>query len=851
MHKIFAPKDPAVSEMEREHAALVRQLAPQGMVLLENDGTLPLAGPERLALYGRGVRHTVRGGTGSGDVNARETVTVEEGFKKAGFTLTSGPWLDALDRELAAAEKVHEEELAAAMKAGGKSPIIIYFEHPFVAPPEPVIPAETGDLAVYVISRNSGEGKDRSAEPGDYYLSGREEENLRTLRKSYRRLVVVLNVGGVMDTAFLRDLKPNALLHMSQAGAGGGDALADALLGLTPPSGRLTDTWALGYGDYPSSATFGKNDGDLDREPYGEDIFVGYRYFDTFGKEVAYPFGYGLDYTDFRLTCAGAEADKRGLRIRAKVENVGSRPGRFVAQAYATPPAGHLAKPLQTLIAYGKTRLLQPGESQELELTCTLRELASFCEKKSAWVLEPGEYILRLGRHSRDSHVAAVLRLDDLAVLETVGRFMKPEEELKLLRPDERTKPIRFPGEEAEKAAAPVLELKAGDIPCIRRAWVKPILPRPRKEAVTLEDVSLGRRTALEWAVQQTDEALAGLVVGAGGNQSMVGSASVHVPGAAGETGSHIPGVPPMILADGPAGLRLTPHFQLLKNGKILQLENRFAALMGEDPEKEDTTGAEDYYQYATAIPIATLLAQSWDTELVKACGRLVGKEMEKFGVTLWLAPGMNIHRNPLCGRNFEYYAEDPLVAGYTAAAMTLGVQETPGVGTTPKHYACNSQEDNRAYENSLVSTRALREIYLRGFELCVRLSQPMSLMTSYNCINGTHSANHWDLLNGVLRRDWGFKGFVMTDWGTTGNSGMEMAEGEDSVPALCIRAGNDLIMPGNPADIRDILDSLAGKTDHPLSREDLVLCAARIFAVLAGSNLAPAPIRWSGRYVG
>ena len=848
MSKIFAPMDPAVSRMEEEHKALVRRLAPQGMVLLENDGTLPLAGPEKVALYGRGARHTVRGGTGSGDVNARETVTVEQGLLRAGFTVTTGPWLDTLDRELAAAEDAHEKELAAAMKAGGKNPIIIYFEHPFRAPEEPVIPAETGDLAVYVISRNSGEGKDRDNAPGDYLLSPREEENLRTLRRNYRRLVVLLNVGGVLDTAFLRELKPNALLHMSQAGAGGGDALADAILGATPPSGRLTDTWALRYEDYPSSATFGKNDGDLDREPYGEDIFVGYRYFDTFGKEVAYPFGYGLDYTDFALAPAGAEAGPTSLRIRARVENIGRRPGRFVAQAYVTPPAGHLAKPRQMLIAYGKTRLLQPGEVQELELRCSLRDLASFCETRSAWVLEPGEYVIRLGRHSRDSHVAALLRLDELAVLETVGRRMAMQEDLELLRPGEGVAPLQFPGEAAEKAAAPVLELKAEKIPSIRCAAVKQAIPDGKGTPVTLEDVALGRRSALEWAAQQSDEALTGLVVGSGGNQSMVGSASVHVPGAAGETGSHIPGIPPMILADGPAGLRLTPHFQVLKSGKVLQLENRFAALMGENAADEDTAGAVDYYQYATAIPIATLLAQSWDAALVKDMGRLVGKEMEKFGVTLWLAPGMNIHRNPLCGRNFEYYSEDPLVAGLTAAAMTIGVQETPGVGVTPKHYACNNQEDNRSYENSVVSVRALREIYLRGFELCVRLAQPMSIMTSYNCINGTHSANHTDLLNGVLRNDWGFRGFVMTDWGTTGHSGMEMAEGVDSVPAQCIRAGNDLIMPGNPSDIQDILDSLAGKTDHPLSREDLILCAARIFRVLAASNLGPKPAAWPGR---
>ena len=848
MTKVFAPTDPAVSRMEEEHKALVRALAPQGMVLLENDGTLPLAGPEKLALYGRGARHTVRGGTGSGDVNARENVTVEQGLLNAGFTVETGAWLDKLDRELEAAQAAHEAELQEAMKDKSRSPIIIYFEHPFQAPPEPVIPETgTGDLAIYVLSRNSGEGKDRDAAPGDYFLSEREEENLRTLRKNYKRLVVLLNVGGVIDTAFLKALKPNALLHMSQAGAGGGDALADALLGVTPPSGRLTDTWALDYRDYPSSATFGKQDGNVDREPYGEDIYVGYRYFDTFGKDVAYPFGYGLDYTDFALTAAGAAVTPTVLTLKAKAENTGARPGRFVVQYYVTPPQGKLPKARQMLIAYGKTKLLQPGESQELTLRCSLRDLSSFCEENSCWVLEPGDYIIRLGRHSRDSHVAAVLRLDDVAYLETVGRYMAMEEEIDLLRPEGVT-PLRFPGEEAEKAAAPVLELKAAEIPCVLRAPVKPMLPAAPAEPVTLEDVALGRRSALEWAAQQSDEALTGLVVGAGGNQSTVGSASVHVPGAAGETGSHIPGVPPMILADGPAGLRLTPHFQVLKSGKVRQLGNHFAALMGDNGEDDDLTGAVDYYQYATAIPIATLLAQSWDVELVKACGRLVGKEMEKFGVTLWLAPGMNIHRNPLCGRNFEYYSEDPLVAGLTAAAMTLGVQETPGVGVTPKHFATNNQEDNRAYENNAVSVRALREIYLRGFELCVRLAQPMSVMTSYNCINGTHAANHAGLLNGALRGDWGFRGFVMTDWGTTGHSGMEMAEGVDSVPSLCIEAGNDLIMPGNPNDIQDILDALAGKTAHPLRREELVRCAGRIFAVLAGSNLGPKPVQWSGR---
>ena len=269
---------------------------------------------------------------------------------------------------------------------------------------------------------------------------------------------------------------------------------------------------------------------------------------------------------------------------------------------------------------------------------------------------------------------------------------------------------------------------------------------------------------------------------------------------------------------------------------------------LGEAP-KELPPGAEERWQFCTAIPIASMIAQSWDLDLARSLGRLVGKEMGEFGVQSWLAPGMNTHRNPLCGRNFEYYSEDPLLSGMMAAADALGVQETPGVGVTPKHFCCNNQEDDRNYSDSVVSERALREVYLRGFEICVRAAQPMFLMTSYNLINGVHAANDRELLTHVLRSEWGFGGLVMTDWGTTGGGSLSEKKGEDSLPAFCVAAGNDLIEPGSPADVEDILVSLVEGADHPISIDSLRLCASRVLRAAVFSSLHEGVKPWPDRF--
>ena len=847
--KFRATTSKEVSPREREHARLVRTLAPQGMVLLENDGALPLS-IGKVALYGAGARKTVKGGTGSGDVNVRSVTSVEQGLLNAGFTVVTAAWLDEYDRLSAEARKAHSEAMQKRIDAG-ENPIGVYFSMPYVDPDTPVIdpaaaPAET---ALYVISRNSGEGKDRTPTPGDYFLSEKEKADLAALREGYEKVVVLLNVGGVVDTKDILAAKPNAVLLISQSGANGGDAVADALLGLTPPSGRLTDTWPLDYKDYPSAATFGSNDGNTLEEPYQEGIFVGYRWFDAANLPVSYPFGYGLNYTTFRMEAETVCVAPDHIWVTVKVTNTGSCAGREVVQVYVSAPAGELPKPYQELCGFGKTYLLGPGEAQVLKISFPLKNMASYHTGKAAYILEAGDYIVRVGRHSRDTKAAAVVRVGREVILEQLKNLRQPTKLSVELVPAGRPA-------EAMPDDVFVMNLDCDHVQTVTHEYAEAdsFTTAAPAEKVTMADVLSGKYTAEELAAQLTVEELARLCVGEFGDQSTIGNAGKDVPGAAGQTIHSLMesrGIGSLVLADGPAGIRLTKHFRVNENGE--QVEDNHLFSLGGMGDPLDSIplpeGYTDYYQYCTAIPIATMIAQSWNTNVAYQLGKLVGKEMLEFGVHSWLAPGMNIHRNPLCGRNFEYYSEDPLIAGMMAAADTLGVQSNPGVGTTPKHYACNNQEDDRNYSDSILSERALREIYLRGFEICVRSAQPMYLMSSYNFINGIHAAMNRDTLTTTLREEWGFKGFVMTDWGTTGGGSLGEPKGEDSIPALCLAAGNDLLEPGNPNDVADIIASVEGKTDHPLSIDSLRLCASRILRVIAGSSLYEGAQPWSAKW--
>ena len=835
MPKIYASPTPDITPQEAAHASLARSLAGDCVVLLQNDGYLPLS-PRPVALYGPGARRTVKGGTGSGDVYTRTNVTVEQGLTQAGFTVTSAAWLDRFDAKYDKARDAYARFLEETAREKHTSPIAIELDHPFEkVAPVPItaqdIAASDTDTAIYVISRDSGEGKDRRAVRGDYLLFEEELDNLRALAAGYAHVIVVLNVGAVTDLSELSEIPGiGALVLMGQLGNIGGQALCDVLTGRVVPSGKLADTWARRYEDYPSSATFSSNDGNVDDEPYDEGIYVGYRWFDSFGVAPLYPFGYGLSYTTFSIETKDVCISPDGQRVllTAEVANTGARyAGREVVQLYVSAPDGELDKPSRVLAAYAKTKAIAPGERERVTLSFSLRDIASYSEARAAYILEAGRYLLHVGTDSRETTPVAALTLPRTVVTAQLSRLTSIAPAQKDAVPPARSAddaPARFEltlDPDAFETAAP-------------QSVPRETMACDRAERLTMGDVLSGRASVEELTAQLTVEEMADLCVGTlrvDGFGVVVGNASCTVPGAAGDTTARLEqsrGIRPLILADGPAGLRLTPHFAVAPDGTI-KPDARLAA-------PEDA----HYYQYCTAIPIGWSLAQSWDSELLETVGSMVGEEMERFGVDLWLAPALNIHRNPLCGRNFEYYSEDPLLSGRTAAAISRGVQRHPGRGVTIKHYACNSQEDNRYFSNSILSERALREIYLKGFEIAVRESRPLSVMTSYNLVCGTHAANHRELLHTVLREEWGYDGFVMTDWFTSQDA-RAFTGTSDKYPisssAGCIYAGNDVQMPGCQQNVDDIVRAVT--TGEPVdgyavTLADLQFCAANILRVIA-----------------
>lgn len=826
MSEIYASKSKEVEQREIDHMNISRELAGECMVLLENDGALPLKETGKIALFGNGVRRTVKGGTGSGDVNSRSIVNVEEGFKNAGFTVTSGSWLDKQGEMLDKSKGEYLEWVKAEAKKSSRSEFIIQFDHPYSAPAPVLITEEDckeadTDVAVYVIARNSGEGSDRYNREGDYLLFAEEKKNLEMVAAHFKKTIVILNIGGVMELSGVKAIPGiNAILLMGQLGNIGGDALADVVTGKVNPSGKTVDTWAKNYMDYPSSAKFSHN-GSVHDEEYEDGIYVGYRYFDSFGVEPEYCFGFGRSYTDFSLQIDGAEAAGDRVQVRATVQNTGSvYAGKEVVQIYYSAPQGRMDKPYQELAAYHKTSLLKPGESEAMILTFAIKEMASYSEADAAWVLEKGDYVIRVGSSAGNTEVAAVLTLAE-EVKTQIGKNLFPLDiQLKEIKPDTTVAKTAY-----EKNSEGLGRVYHGSIQssCIKAEHMvyqgkREEYKTDQEKKLTVQDVKNGDCTVEELVAQLTVEEMADMCVGTlrAGEGNVVGNASYTVPGAAGDTSSILKvsrGIKNMILADGPAGLRLQPHFKTTKEGKLLP----GGSVMGDSFEPFDPDINEDevdnYYQYCTAIPIGWSLAQSWNTELAEWAGDMIGAEMEQFGVDLWLAPAMNIHRNPLCGRNFEYYSEDPLVSGKIAAAITIGVQKHKGKGTTIKHFAVNNQEDNRYFVNAHVSERALREIYLKGFEIAVKESQPLSIMTSYNLLNGIHTANSYDLLQAMARDEWGFDGTVMTDWFTSQDMPEITGKFQPRYPISssvgCIYAGNDIQMPGCRKNVDDIVEAV------------------------------------------
>ena len=826
--KFSGTTDPKVQPWELEHRKVARRAAAEGIVLLKNeDHILPLKAGSKVALYGAGAGRTIKGGTGSGDVNERERVSVFQGMKNAGFQVTTEAWIESYDQIYENARQEWKRSILSKTGEGADTMdfFTVYSTTPFKMPAGDPIqkPAEGEDTenAIYVLSRIAGEGSDRTADKGDYDLSEEEHQMLADICAYYKNVVVVINAGAQVDLSFMDEFRNiRALLVIVQPGMEGGNAFADILSGKVNPSGKLADTWAYKYEDYSNAATFSHNNGNVEKEFYEEGIYVGYRYFDTFKVPVRYGFGFGLSYTAFSMGNYKVEkAEKEnGIKVSVCVKNTGDVAGKEVVQAYVSLPGGKLEKEAHRLAAYAKTELLQPGQEQTVTLEIPAERLTSYDEENAAYILEKGFYGICIGNSLESAELIGGVQLDETAVVEKVKNLFAEQDELKELEQETGKTSQR---EAAQKSMAaekqlPVLEMKAADF--------------ETKEVVYKKNSELADPEAMEFVNTLSVEELINLAAGdpgkaQGGN---LGVAGISVPGSAGETHRCAieKGLVSIVLADGPAGLRLMKYYHV-NEGKIVSMPFEFSLEGGIFYDGATDLPGERYYQYCTAIPVGTMLAQTWNTGLIEKVGAMIGKEMERFNVTLWLAPGMNIHRNPLCGRNFEYYSEDPYIAGTIAAAMTNGVQSNYGCGTTIKHFACNNQEDNRMGSDSILSERTIRELYLKGFEIAVKESQPLSIMTSYNLINGVHAANNYDLCTDVARNEWGFQGAIMTDWTTT-------EKDETCTASGCMRAGNDLVMPGCFGDHDNMKKELEAGT---LKIEDLKACIARLVSVIWKSN--------------
>jgi beta-glucosidase len=727
-------------------------------------------------------------------------------MKEKNADIVSEEWLKDYHNRYEQARTEWKEQILEAAKHVD-NPFDAYAANPFAMPDGRAVTNEdikAAEAAIYVISRISGEGKDRRKRKGDYYLSDQEEKDLYFLNEQKIPTVLIINAGGPVELTDLLAGTENicAILNISQLGQEGGNAVADILFGEFTPSGKLTTTWTKRYDDCPAAEEFSYLNGNLETEEYAEGIYVGYRYFDSFGIEPLFSFGYGLSYTEFDIRLCGINTASKGVTVTVEVENTGTTySGKEVVQIYASLPQDGSRKEFRRLVGYEKTEELKPGEKEILNIVLPAKAFASFLEEQQEWRIQAGAYGIWIGNSLSEAKLSAGVKVSADVMMEKTKKLEDHSEVVE----------IKDCAEElcrrAEEWTALLEELP--NVSFEPEAEEKKVCRFPEETEIPVEDlISLlyGNMSEI---------------------RSTLGASGIKVPGTAGETSEALfdqYGIPSLIMADGPAGIRLQQTYEVDREkdtvygtGVLGSLENGY--LVG----RKDHEGAERYYQYCTAFPVGTALAQSWNKKLMEQFGRKVAAEMEEFHINLWLAPGLNIHRNPLCGRNFEYYSEDPFLAGTLAAAVTRGVQSRPGCGVTIKHFACNNQEDNRMGVDAHISERTLREIYLRGFEIAVKEGAPTAIMSSYNLINGVHAANSKDLCTRIAREEWGFDGVIMSDWNTT-------VPEDGSIPWVCVAAGNDIIMPGNPDDDKNIREAYK---EGKLTEKEIRLCANRILKLI------------------
>ena len=763
----------------KEHIVLSRMAAGEGMVLLKNEkNTLPIRKGTKVALFGKGTVDYVKGGGGSGDVTVEYIRNLYEGMK---IKEDEGK-VEVFDK----LAKYYEEDIQKQYADGAVPGMTV----------EPELPDELlneareyTDTAVITICRFSGEGWDRKCEAaqdgyvldgeekrnselsakifenGDFCLTNAENAMVEKVKKTFPHVIVVMNVGGIVDTKWFRDCDEiQSVLMAWQGGMEGGLATADILCGDVNPSGKLSDTYAKDLEDYPSTANFHESAFYVD---YTEDIYVGYRYFETIpgaAERVNYPFGFGLSYTDFDWKVTGASEENGVITVLTEVTNTGKTAGKEVVQLYYGAPQGKLGKPAKVLGAFKKTSILQPGERQILTLKIPVNQMASYDDLgkvcKSAYVLEAGEYAIYIGTNVRDAaKIDFTYVVKEDTVTEQLSRKAAPYHLQKRMLADGSYEELPQ-REYVEEEGLPRQDKYAIGLPCPDTRGQKGIdfLDFLDSKGVRFSDVADGKMTLDEFMDILTLDDCINLL----GGQPNTGCANTFGMGNLPEYG-----VPNVMTADGPAGLRILPKCGV----------------------------------NTTAWPCATLLASTWDEELVEKVGKAGAEEVKENNISIWLTPACNIHRSPLCGRNFEYYAEDPLLSGVregdfvyyvhsfyatgcgealAASSDYGGVIQSQHIGASVKHFAANNKETNRKDSDSRVSERALREIYLKQFEIIVKEAHPYTIMSSYNLINGIHASENKELLTGILRDEWGFDGLVTTDWWTFGEHYRETKAGND-----------------------------------------------------------------------
>jgi len=732
--------------LSTEYLQTCRVAATEGVVMLENDGTLPLTKGVDISVFGRIQHDYFYVGYGSGgDVKKPYAISLMDGLVQSNHF--------NINEKLNQIYKNWSEANIPDHGGWGTWPTNLE-EMPL---DEALVKeaSEESEVGIVVIGRSAGEDRESLLQPGSYYLTDDEINMLDLVTTHFNKVVVIIDAGNTIDLSWVKVYgnKIGAVLYAWQGGMESGNALADIMSGDVSPSGKLTSTIAQAYVDYPSANNFG---GEVYNN-YAEDIYVGYRYFETFAKEkVLYPFGYGLSYSSFTMDASNEiNICEEFISISVTVTNIGNHPAKEVVQIYYSAPQGQLGKPSLQLATFAKTNTLNPEESQTLTLTFDKKIMASYDDSgatgnKSAWILEAGIYELYLGNSVRDVKKINSLALDTLQVIKQVTEASAVAVDHQFDRLVAKSSPSGTIEKSYERVPTRTINLKER---------ILSELPQPittSNETLNFDAVISGYITLDEFIGSLTIEELEGLTRG-----DYIMNSPLGAPGNAGVFGGTIEtlrakGVEPITTSDGPSGVRL---------------------------------------QYEAALlPCGTALASTWNYELLVQLATFQGAELKEKGSNVLLAPGMNIMRDPLCGRNFEYFSEDPVLTGLAASAMIIGLQ-THGHSACPKHYACNNQERFRSTNDSRLSERALREIYLKGFEICVKLAKPKNIMTSYNKINGVWGHYHYELCQTILRGEWGYEGNIMTDWW------MKPSVDPDfpllTNEAYRVRAGVDVLMPG------------------------------------------------------